>query len=102
MQRNASGQFIGAEMITIADGSNFTGTVTVYVTLDNGSQTIGSVSSGVCTHKGRGYHSYAPSQAETNADHYAFTFTGTGAITTTVQGYTGSGPFELAQIPSSR
>ena len=72
-------------MIAASDGSNFTGTVTVYITKDSGSQTIGSVGSGICTHKGLGYHEYDPSQSETNADHIAFTFIGTGAVTNTIQ-----------------
>jgi len=88
MKKNVAGQAIGAQMITIADGSNFTGTVTVYITGDNGTQTIGSVGSGICTHKGNGYHSYTPSQAETNYDHIAWTFVGTGAITASPQNYT--------------
>jgi len=88
MKKNVSGQIIGAQMITIADGSAFTGTVTCYYTIDGGTQTIGSVGSGVCTSEGRGFHTYTPSQAETNGDHIAFTFTGTGAITSTIQVYT--------------
>ena len=74
-------------MITAADGTAFTGTVTAYFTLDGGSQTIGSVGSGVCTHEGNGFHTYAPAQAETNGDHVAFTFIGTSAINSTVQVY---------------
>jgi hypothetical protein len=63
--------------------------VTVYVTGDGGSQALGSVGSGVCTHEGNGYHSYAPAQGETNYDHIAFTFIGTGAVPATVQVFTG-------------
>lgn len=85
MKKNVSGQTVGAQMTTAADGSPFTGSVTVYITGDNGSQGAGSVGAGACTHKGKGYHSYAPSQGETNFDHVAFTFEGTGAITQTVQ-----------------
>jgi hypothetical protein len=88
MIKNGSGQSIGAQMTTAADGTDFTSTVTVYVTGDNGTQTLGSVGSGVCTHEGNGYHSYAPAQAETNYDHIAFTFIGTGAISSTLQLYT--------------
>lgn len=88
MKKNVASQSIGSQMTTAADGTNFTGTVTVYVTGDNGSQTLGSVGSGVCTHEGNGYHSYAPAQAETNYDHIAFTFIGTGAISSTVQVFT--------------
>lgn len=87
MKRNTAGQFIGAQLVSATDGSAFTGTVTVYVTGDAGTQTIGSVGSGVCVSEGRGLHSYAPAQAETNFDHVAFTFTGTGAVPATVQVY---------------
>lgn len=75
-------------MCSATDGSNFTGSVTVYVTGDGGTQAIGTVGSGVCTHEGNGFHTYAPSQAETNYDHIAFTFIGSGAVSSTVQVYT--------------
>lgn len=88
MKKNVSGQKIGAQMITAADGTAFTGSVTVYVTGDAGTQSAGSVGSGACTHEGNGYHTYAPAQAETNYDLVAFTFTGTGAIPATVQVFT--------------
>lgn len=85
MKKNVAGQFISAEMITRADGTDFTGTVSVAVTKDNGTQTAGT---GTVTHKGSGHHSYAPVQAETNADRVVFTFTGTGAITASPQVFT--------------
>lgn len=88
MLKNTAGQFINAELISATDGSAFTGAVTVYVTGNNGSQAIGSVGSGACTHKGNGLHQYAPAQAETNYDLIAFTFIGTGAIPATVQIFT--------------
>jgi len=72
---------------SFADGSAFVGTVTVYVTGDNGLQTIGATGGGVCTHKGNGYYTYVPTQAETNYGHVAFTFIGTGAVTRTIQIY---------------
>lgn len=72
-------------MVSASDGSAFTSTVTVYVTGDAGTQAIGSVGSGICTHEGNGYHTYAPAQAETNYDLIAFTFIGTGAIPATLQ-----------------
>lgn len=75
-------------MVSATDGSAFTGSVTVHVTGDGGAQATGSVGSGACTHEGNGFHTYAPAQAETNYDHVAFTFTGTGAIPVTVQVYT--------------
>lgn len=88
MKKNTSGQKIGAQLVSATDGSAFTGSVTVYVTLDAGTQAVGSVGSGACTHEGNGYHTYAPAQSETNGDLVSFTFTGTGAVPVTVQVYT--------------
>ena len=75
-------------MVSATDGSAFTGSVTVYVTGDAGTQAVGSVGAGACTHEGNGFHTYAPAQAETNYNHVAFTFIGTGAVPQTVQIYT--------------
>ena len=86
MKKNAASQVVGAQMIAL-DGSAFTGSVTVYVTGNGGTQAVGSVGAGACTHEGNGYHNYAPAQAETNYDHVAFTFIGSGAIPATVQIY---------------
>jgi len=88
MKKNISGQKIGAQLVSATDGSAFTGSVTVYVTGDAGTQAAGSVGSGACTHEGNGYHTYAPAQAETNYDLVAFTFVGTGAVPVTIQIYT--------------
>lgn len=88
MKKNVAGQKVGCQMVSASDGSAFTGSVTVAVTIDAGTQATGSVGSGACTHEGNGYHTYAPAQAETNGDLVAFTFTGTGAIPATVQVYT--------------
>lgn len=85
MKKNIAGQSIGAQMITISDGSNFTGSVSVFVTIDNGTQAAGG---GSVVHEGNGYHSYSPTQAETNGDHVSFTFTGTGAFSSNTQVYT--------------
>ena len=89
MKKNVAGQIIGAEMITAADGSVFTGAVTAYYTINGGDQTIGSVGSGICTHEGNGFHTYTPTAAETNGDHIAWTFIGSGAVPVTIQVYTG-------------
>lgn len=91
MIKNTAGQKIGAQMVSASDGSAFTGAVTVYVTGDAGTQAIGSVGAGACTHEGNGYHTYSPAQAETNCDLIGFTFIGTGAIPATVQVYTKAG-----------
>lgn len=87
MKKNVAGQKIGCQMVNATDGSAFTGSVTVYVTGDAGTQAAGSVGSGACTHEGNGYHTYAPAQAETNGDLVAFTFVGSGAVPATVQVY---------------
>jgi hypothetical protein len=88
MRKNVASQKIGVQMVSATDGSAFTGSVTVYVTGDAGTQAVGSVSSGACTHEGEGYHTYAPAQAETNYDLIAFTFKGTGAVPVTIQVFT--------------
>ena len=85
MKKNTAGQKIGAQIITAADGTAFSGSVTVYVTKDAGAQAIGSVGSGAATSEGNGYYTYAPSQAETDGDLLAYTFIGSGAIPVTVQ-----------------
>jgi len=87
MLKNVAGQSIGVQMISSTTGDEFTGEITVYVLGDGGTQTLGAVGSGICTHEGHGFHSYAPSQGETNFDHVAFTFVGTGAITASLQMY---------------
>ena len=46
MKKNVAGQKIGAQMTTAADGSEFTSAVTVYVTIDAGTQGAGSVGAG--------------------------------------------------------
>lgn len=85
MKKNVSGQVIGVQMVSASDGSAFTGTVSALVTKDGATQTAGS---GAVTHEGNGFHTYAITQSETNADHVAVTFTGSGAIPVTVQTYT--------------
>jgi hypothetical protein len=88
MKKNVASQVIGAQMIDSTNGAEFTNQVTVYVTINGGSQTLGATNLGLCTHEGNGYHTYVPSQAETNGDLVAFTFKGTNALTQTLQVYT--------------
>ena len=66
MKKNVASQKLGAQMVPAADGTAFTGSVTVSVTGDAGTPATGAVGSGACTHEGNGYHTYAPAQAETN------------------------------------
>lgn len=86
MKKNVASQVTGSQMITALDGSDFTGAVSVFFTIDGGSQTAGAGTAPA--HEGNGLHSYTPPQSETNGDNILFTFTGTGAITSTVQIYT--------------
>jgi len=89
MKKNTASQAVGAQLVSATDGSAVTsGTTTVYVTGDAGTQAAGSVGSGACTHEGNGYWTYAPAQAETNYDLVAFTFVNTAAVNATVQIYT--------------
>lgn len=89
MKKNVASQVVVAQMINRTDGSPVTsGTTTVYVLGDGGTQATGSVASGAATHEGHGCWSYAPAQAETNYAHVAFTFENSTAINATVQIYT--------------
>src|SRR4051812_2392888 len=82
---NQAGQPIGTQM-TALDGSPFTGLVTIWVTGDNGAQVVGVVGGGACVHEGGGYHDYLTGSDDNNFfRHIAFTFTGAGAVTRTVQ-----------------
>lgn len=85
MIKHGASQSIGAQMINATTGAAFTDPVTVYITGDAGTQAIGTVGSGLCTHEGNGYHTYRPSADETNFDLIAFTFVGSGAIPQTIQ-----------------
>lgn len=88
MKKNTASQIVGAQLNSKTDGSAVTtGTTTVYVTGDGGTQAAGSVGSGACTHEGQGFWTYAPAQAETNYDHVAFTFVNASAVAATVQIY---------------
>lgn len=88
MIRGQAGQTVGAQMLSALDGSAFAGVVTVYITGDGGTQTLGSIGGGLCTNEGNGYFSYTPSATETDFAFVAFTFVGSGAINQTVQGPT--------------
>lgn len=85
MKKNVASQVVGAQLNSATDGSAVTtGTTTVYVTGDGGTQASG----GTATHEGNGFWTFLPSQANTNYDHVAFTFVNSSAITVTVQCYT--------------
>lgn len=85
MRKNVSSQVIAFQMVSTTDGSAVTsGTPAVYVTIDGGTQATGT---GTATHKGYGQWTYAPSQAETNGNHVAFTMELSGAVCQCVQVY---------------
>lgn len=86
MKKNVASQTVCFEMLSTTDGSAVTsGTPTVYVTGDGGTQGTGT---GTSTHEGNGCWSYVPTQSETNYDHIAFTMVLTGAFNQTVNVYT--------------
>jgi len=88
VKKNVASQVVGCQLISKTDGSAVTsGTTTVYVTGDGGTQAAGTVGAGACTHEGQGFWTYTPSQAETNYDHVAFTFVNSTACNATVQIY---------------
>jgi hypothetical protein len=88
MKKNVAGQQVGAQMVSATNGAAFAGAVSVYITGDTFTQSLGGSASGVCEHLGNGLHIYKPVQSETNFDYIAFTFIGTGAVPSTVQVYT--------------
>ena len=89
LQKNVAGQVVGCQLVDRTHSADdYTGTVTVYIVKDGGSQVIGSVGSGLAADKGHGYFEYLPSQEETNADHVAFSFHGAGAVHVTRYFYT--------------
>lgn len=88
MKKDVAGQVVGIKMIAL-DGSAFTGAVTVYITGNNGTRTVGSVGGGACTHKGGGDYTYSPAQSETNYDHALYSFEGTGAVPAALNIYPG-------------
>ena len=86
MKKNVASQVIGVQMVTAADGTDFTTAITCEVTIDGGTKTA-SGGTGP-THEGEGFFTYLPTQAETNGDHIGFTFAASGAVSATVQVYT--------------
>jgi hypothetical protein len=85
MIKNAVGQTVCFQAISTTTGAAVTsGTPTVYVTIDGGTQGAGT---GASTHEGNGCWSYACAQADTNGTHVAFTFVLTGAVSQTVNVY---------------
>lgn len=99
MRKNVASQVVCAQLVSKTDGSDVTsGTTTVYVTGDGGTQTAGG---GTVAHEGNGSWSYVPTQAETNYTHIAFTFVNTSAVSATVNVYTVGQDFTAAQLAAN-
>lgn len=96
MRKNVSSQVIAAQLVNKTDGSDvISGSTTVYVTGDGGTQGTGA---GTVAHEGNGTWSYAPTQAETNYAHIVFTFVNSLAVSAAVNVYTVGQDFTAAQL----
>ena len=85
MRKNEAGQVVAFQAVSSTDGSAVTtGSPTVYLTIDGGTQATGT---NTAIHEGQGSWSYVPTQAETNGDHIVFTFTLSGCINQSVNVY---------------
>jgi hypothetical protein len=82
MIRGQTNQVAAGQVISL-NGTPFPGPVTVYVTVDGGTQAIGTVGGGLCAAEGNGLFTYRPSAAETDGASVSFTFTGAGAVPAT-------------------
>lgn len=100
--RGISGNIAEAEVISALTGLAFAGTVSVYVTVDTQSQTLGTVGSGIAIAKGNGVYQYLPSASESNGTKCSFLFTGANAIPALSQYWTISdGQSTALQIASN-
>ena len=85
MKKNEGGQVVAFQAVSSTDGSAVTtGSPTVYVTIDGGTQATGT---NTAIHEGQGSWSYVPTQAETDGDHVVYTFTLAGCINQSVNVY---------------
>ena len=85
MKKNEGGQVVAFQAVSSTDGSAVTtGSPTVYVTIDGGTQASGA---NTAIHEGQGAWSYVPTQAETDGDHVVYTFTLAGCINQSVNVY---------------
>jgi len=95
MQKNVAGQHVAFQAVNASDGTAVTsGSPTVYVTIDGGTQTT-TTSSAI--HEGQGTWSLDLTQAETNGDHIVYTFTLTNAINQAVNVY----PYTLTDFQAT-
>jgi hypothetical protein len=100
MRKNVAGQVVAGQMNDRTTGAPLTASVSVFVTGDGGAQGAGG---GTLTHEGNGHWTYAPTQAETNFNHVAFTFTHASGVHKTYNVYTYSyDPHDTAGLGLSR
>lgn len=84
MIRNITGQPVGCNVLK-ADGTDFSGAVTVYIDGDQNAQVQGAVGAGAAIFKGNGAFLYVPSADETNFAHVDYIFKpAAGGITAAV------------------
>jgi hypothetical protein len=78
MKKNVAGQFApSVNLVSAADGSALTTAATIHVTLDNGTPAAGGGTLAYVANRG---WSYAPTQAETNADKLTFFYGHASAV----------------------
>ena len=85
MKKNTAGQYICCQLTTAAGSAVTSGTTTVNVTIDGGTQGSGS---GTIAHNGNGLWTYAATQADTNGNNIVFQFLNAAAVTSIMQVYT--------------
>lgn len=85
MRKNVASQVVAGQMNDRGTGAPLTASVSVFVTGDGGAQSAGG---GTLTHEGNGHWTYVPTQAETNFNHVAFTFTHASGVHKTYNIYT--------------
>ena len=99
MLKNTGSQVICFQAVSTTDGSAVTsGTPTVYVLGDGGTQSSGG---GTKTHEGQGTWSYVPSAAETNYSHVTYTFVLSGAINHAINVYPSTFDYTAALTAAS-
>jgi hypothetical protein len=84
MRKNVDNQFVSCQLLDTAGAAVTTGTTTVYLTGNGGTQ----AAVGTATHKGNGEWQMTLSAANTNYDHVSITWVNTGAVPVTQNVYT--------------
>lgn len=99
MLKNTGSQTICFQAVSTTDGSAVTtGTPTVYVLGDGGTQTSGG---GTKTHEGQGTWSYVPLASETNYSHVVYTMVLSGAINHAINVYPSTFDYTAALTDST-